>query len=159
MAARPHHYIFAHRALPAYFLEDPDRFFTVLERDGEQFLYHYWEHIGRGLDVADRLSPDGLWFDMQFFEDDFKIAIIAMPEPEFVPEAFMMAIIYQPALEDGFGMIARYFTLEYGYGYGPDEMRTVFCEWVGGAHSNYGDGPDPTPEDFLEHIWRFLTEE
>ena len=45
-----------------------------------------------------------------------------------------------------------YFTLEKGVDVMTGQDRTVLCAWDGETHVNYGDGPEATPEAFIERI-------
>jgi hypothetical protein len=46
----------------------------------------------------------------------------------------------------------RYFTLEFGYEPLMGRQHTVFCEWDGETHLNFGPGPQPEIPLFIEAV-------
>jgi len=67
----------------------------------------------------------------------------------------MVAIVHKegdPLPYDGERGNARYFTLEFSM---PGNLP-ILCEWDGEGHSNYGEGPEPDAEDFVQAVQEYL---
>ena len=166
-----HHYVFAHRALPAVFFERPQLTMIQLvvpEEDGTTFLESFWEFVGTRLDEPP-MSGAALRQETIRHGDDF-IAVITLPPPQQMAEAFMVALVVQtddgnlqPEAEGGphpGGPRCHYFTLELGVAEDFETPRTVLCGWENNKHLNYGDGPpEPTIEAFVAAIYALLSEE
>ncbi len=150
------HYVFAHYALRQIALSEPLRFLAIAASpEAEQFidaiLHDVAEHCGRktsfGADAV-RIHPTRV--------HTFPCAVIELPEPGEMAEAYMVAVVVpiDPASDEPPDMDtvqARYFTLEKGFSMS-NEPRTVLAEWDTSAHANYGDGPAPTVEAFVQAI-------
>jgi hypothetical protein len=91
----------------------------------------------------------------------YPCAVVEMPRPRAITEAFFVAavLLADPDREmpDPKEVVLRYFTLEKGFTFeGPP--RTVLCEWTAeGTHCNYGDGPAPRLEAFLQAVEELLS--
>jgi len=91
----------------------------------------------------------------------YSCAIIEMPQPRGRTEAFFVAAVLladpdQSMFDSKKGGL-RYFTLEKGFRLG-GPPRTVLCEWTEeGSHVNYGDGPAPRLDLFIEAIEQLLS--
>ena len=148
--ARAQHYQFAHRVVPQVFTSDPSGFMAFLLRDGDRFLRFYWDKIGERVDAHDRVEGDGPHGEIRKIARDIQVALIRLPEPKFMTEAYFTAAAYHPQL-DGH-MLADYYTLEFSVSLPGGEPYTVLGRWVGTTHFNFGAGPQPEPELFLEAV-------
>jgi len=102
------------------------------------------------------IDPKGLNCIPVDIDQDKQAFIITFPRPERVTEAFMAAIVVPLEAGDQNHPNCRYITLEYG-----DAPRgTLLCEWspVSG-HKNYGDGPEPTIDLFVDAVKRLVSRE
>ncbi len=151
-AARPQHYRFAHQVLRKAFLEDPARIMDLLQVYGEQVVQVCWESAGEGQAPGDLVLPVGLGLQMRGILGGGQAALVSLPAPGRVTEAYFVAMVFQPAAP-GEAPLARYFTLEWGLS-GEGTPRTMLCEWMAAAHLNYGDGPAPAAESFLQVVCR-----
>lgn len=152
-ATRPHHYTFAHRATPGAFWRDPAEFVSTLRSEhGLEIVTNAWNAIGA--DVAESgageaLAADGLRVTATEL-DGRDAAIISLPAPESMTEAWFIAVVapppFTPAGDDG-TPAGRYFTLEKTLSLapeGPDAPDApaeidlaVLCEWThDGTHAN-----------------------
>ena len=144
--------MFAHQILPALFFNTTEKFIPYLEKEEIKFLQTSWDKLGAKLGKKDFLPSDGLKFEVNRFDNGTVIAIITLPSPHAITEAFFTAVVYRAPTNDQ-ELIARYFTLEYGYSSSDDNFRTVLCEWTPDKiHHNLGTGPEPTSEAFLNII-------
>jgi hypothetical protein len=155
--AREQHYQFAHRVLPQNAFERPD---LALERlsgvDAGAFLHSLWHSVGNDLAPSQRIVPAGLSCEMREFQN-YRIALISLPTPLYVPEAFFCALAFDAPRNSGEALELRYLTLEFGFVLENDEKRTVLCEWTAApAHLNMGDGPPPELEAFFATVCAML---
>ena len=162
----PHHNEFAHRALRGICMTDPCRFFLTVAKPETRasFFDEVWQEVCRM--YAEGKQPTFSMADVTVAVKrvgDYPVLLITMPRPEFITQAYMVAIVLKirfeelkttlvNALMNGKSQArpeVRYFVLESGSPPG----RTVLCEWdAAGEHQNYGDGPPPDPEEFLKAI-------
>lgn len=150
---RPHHYLFAHRVVPAMFFADPLKFLDTLENNGEGLLNFLWGKIGQDMKEEDRLEPEGLGFELRQLGNGVRVGVIRLPKPKGLSEAYLTAAVYQAA-EGAQEERRRYFTLERGMTL-RGKLGTVLGEWEGVKnHLNFGDGPDPQVGSFVEAIER-----
>lgn len=152
-----HHYILGHIALREICADDPVSFFCLMnapERD--EFLDGVWRQIRDNCDVDGKAPFDITDVDFKYCTvQDYPTVLITMPEPEGMTEAYFVAMILKIDIDaDEFpeNPEFQYFTLEKG-----SEMdgtdRTVMCEWTAdGKHMNYGDGPPPDIDFFVEEV-------
>lgn len=156
---RHHHYLFAHRILPALAREDAEVFFENLSSDrAADYLRDLWHRTGEDFAPQELIAPVGLRAEVTEV-GDISLAIIILPPPVGVTEAFFTGASlasghYSLSNEETEGL--RYFTLEVGFTLPGDIPRTVFGEWTLQGHVNYGDGPEPTVVAFTERILREL---
>ncbi len=153
----PHHYVLAHVALKQICFQNPLGFFGLMgSPDREEFLNDLWAQVCKNCDKEGQssFSIDDVMIDTIRI-GDYPAVLVTMPKPHHVTEAHMVCIVLMVPLADmkqnGKVMKIHYFTLEKGATEEGQE-RTVLCEWDEDTHYNYGDGPDPTPEAFIETI-------
>jgi len=171
--SRRQHYVFAHALLRAISFEMGAAVVLLLanpERAAD-FLDELWEVAGRDQSGRDAVDPLGLEANVHA-AGDHVIALVSLPAPVGVTEAYFVAIVSDPLPEppesDDEGEVSdtdrelfslllrstpiRYFTLEYGMSL-DGSRRTTFCEWTGeGAHLNMGQGPAPRAETLLAFL-------
>ncbi|MBV1850070.1 hypothetical protein [Catellatospora tritici] len=145
---RPHHYEFAHRALPSIVR----RFGAALvhnaaSRELTPALLELWSEAGSRVPTEARLAPDGL---SAAYEPDPQVpmVVITMPPARHMVEAHFAAIVAS-------GDQTRYLVLEESWSPGSDRA-TVLGEWTSEGHYNLGPGPEPQRAAFIEAV-RVLT--
>jgi hypothetical protein len=144
-AARRHHYLFAHRALPGTVLRHGADLVAAV-RDGRLALDGFWDQVGQTLPEDERLPSAGLAVSDHHI-DDSDVLLVTFPVPVGPPEAHFAAI----ALSTHDGRV-RYITLERGLIPADGTRYTVLCEWTGEHHVNLGAGPEPEPDAFLSAL-------
>jgi len=156
------HYTLAHYALRQVALSDPLRYLAVLASpDAQKHLENLLQAVAESC-AARNEKPD-------FTADDLKIhcrrinrfpcAIVEFPPPQAFAEAFFTALVayvdFSGPIPDRPSVMARYFTLECGVSM-DGSPRTVLAEWTtDGTHNNFGDGPEPAVEAFVETLAEF----
>lgn len=140
---RDHHYNFAHRSLPHLFFENSLRVSQFLEKNGEEALRTLWAQCeGRNHEAL----PEGFTCVHRRAGDETNLVVVAYPPPTSKAEAYFSALVVHSGQP-------RYFTLEASFGRVGGRPRTVLAEWTAErAHYNYGDGPAPIMEAFVQAI-------
>jgi hypothetical protein len=157
---RCHHYQFAHAALRSVAFAHPVRLMTLLATPEAQDAFSsLLEQVDEN--CKDRGEPCD--FDASQLTLHRRrvmghpCAVVEMPPPRATGEAYFVApvLLMAPEPED---VKLRYFTLEYCAAEGEDaQAGTVLGEWqASGQHVNYGVGPEPSLEPFLEAISALL---
>ena len=148
---RKQHYVFAHQALPEIFFRDPGALIDSLEKDGETILGYLWRQVGDYLGEHDQEAAKELAVEVVNQQNPM-IGMVTCPTPRQTTEVYFIALAYRPDQGHVKGL-SRYFTLEYSLTFGEDPRpATVFCEWDHAIHRNYGDGPEPDRQAFLEVV-------
>jgi hypothetical protein len=162
VAAHDYRYAFAHVAMRQVALADPLRYLAILgSEQGQEFIADMIRAVAENVKGP---GPDFTAADVHVHlgrVGQHPCAILEMPKPLEVPEAFFTATVALVDIDapseprEGTKIAARYFTLEKGFA---DEGggRTVFCEWTESAHLNFGDGPPATVQDFVAAIEKAL---
>jgi hypothetical protein len=147
---RPHHYEFAHRALPAVIMRTGPRFVHLAaERDLYPGLRGLWDQVGERLPEADRLAPDGLHAEYRH-HPDARLVLVTMPQARHMVEVHFAVIA-------AIGDTVRYLTLEESWS-PVRERDTVIGEWTEQGHLNFGPGPVPPDKElFLQRVLDMLT--
>ena len=159
---RGQHYVFAHKALPQLFFEDPVKFLQYLEEDGEKYLRHLWDYVGQNMDEAGLVPPEGLACELAQTESGATLAMLTLPVAELMTEAYFIGLFYEPP-GSGNGSdreaVTRFITLEYNLNPETKKPATMVCEWTpDGSHRNLGYGPEPTKDNFLKVLKTLLLE-
>ncbi|MDI2126813.1 hypothetical protein [Yinghuangia seranimata] len=147
-AGRPrgHHYTVAHGVVRAIALQQPtDLAAFALAGLLDELLGRIWQGEGDKLPEEERLAPDGLGSTLYWGPGDEMLAVMAFPAPERMTEAYFTAALFPKTLE------ARYFTLEFTRTL-DGGTATVVGEWAKDGHLNFGAGPEPTAELFVQRI-------
>lgn len=135
--ARPHHYAFAHRELPRACREFGGDLVAAAAA-GTLDLVRVWNAVGEALPPGDRLPPDGLWWRHR--DTPLGAAVlVGLPAPQRPAEAYYVLLLPP-----------RTATLELGWDLMNSRWYTVLGAWDESRHLNYGAGPDPDPEAFVE---------
>jgi hypothetical protein len=145
---RKQHYMFAHKLLPSILSNEPANFIGTLEKGGNDFLYYLWDRLGSYLKESDLVAREGLDCQINQLDDDTTIALVTLPPPQKLTEAYFVAAVYRPPM-------TRFITLEYA-DQTPERIRTFLCEWKGNYHSNLGNGPEPTLGAFFETVVKLI---
>jgi len=155
---RPHHYVLGHVALRSLALENPLRFLSIMGTpDADKFLNAVYQNLVESL--KDEGPPDFTLNDVRYDRGklgDWLCVVFTLPPPKEVTEVYFCCLAGHLDQNDPNptpeSIKARWFTLEYGL---TDDggKRTVLCEWTkDGTHKNYGDGPEPTLDNFLQAV-------
>ena len=146
---RLHHYMFAHKGIPSLFFYDPEKFLSILSVHADTFLRDFWNKVGESLDKTELVASEGLACEVRKIVNGDVGALITLPPPKRITEAYFVAPVYRPQ-ELSKNERSRFFTLEYNPEY---KNKTVLCEWEAeGPHVNCGDGPEPSLEDFWKAV-------
>jgi len=141
---RIQHYKFAHEILKNMFLENPEQF-VKNTLHSEDDLRGLWYNVGKfyseQYEEVEELDGSDIKIIAKEFEDNL-LVIISMPEPKDIPEAYFIGLI----IPHDDTKNARYITLEHG------EEGSVLCEWTNEAHLNFGEGPEPTLDNFKDKL-------
>jgi hypothetical protein len=164
--ARHQHYQFAHVILPKVACSYPEKFLETLHSpNGQQFLLETWNNAGKNFGFEKSIDPMDLRYSIESFNDIYSAVVIELPKPERMTEAYFVALVFQKQkrlLSSIKSILAHYFTLELGVDITDKSTYTVLCEWKidkkgsPASHMNYGDGPPPEKEAFLEALKMFL---
>lgn len=139
------HYVFAHRILPALFLEDPQGFARAIERDGT-LLRRLWARSGPWWKRF--LGAGRIGHRKRGLPDGATVLVVTLPPPRMMTEAHFVGLLIAPAQDE-----AAFFTLERHDG-SDGRVSTVLGGWSAKGHANYGDGPAPTVDAFVDAIGR-----
>ncbi|MGI8786914.1 MAG: hypothetical protein ACR2HG_04035 [Pyrinomonadaceae bacterium] len=152
-APRRQHYYFAHIYLRDGAFSHPKLFIDELFKDDStQYLKIRWAINGfdSKAEEDDFIPADGLEAFPIKIGNDFYGALVQLPKPERMAEAYFVAIVL-PTDADA-STPCNFFTLEFSrYDDGSD--KTVLGNWAGeGAHFNLGSGPMPEKQAFIDAI-------
>jgi hypothetical protein len=152
-------YAFAHWAFP-WMVERHPIFFLMLSDDDPQWsskaLASLFEHASLQSGPP-TFRPEDLRL-IRTTAGGYRCLVIVLPPPREATDAFMIGLVHihppdAPVTEP---IVLRNFTLEFNEFYQPP--HTVFCEWTVSprSHKNYGAGPSPEPDAFVERMEQML---
>lgn len=149
---RTHHYLFVHRAMPRILFSrrtDPSRIAAANALD--RALLETWTEVGDALPESERLAPDGLHSELVTL-GDIQAVLITLPTAQHVTEAHFIALApTNPPRK------RRYIVLEFSLDSETNQPVTVLGEWRRNRHhANYGRGPVPSGELFLQRVQQLL---
>jgi len=127
-------YLFAHRLLPEFFFAQPEDLWEALQRTDSPILSQLWGSLGRESSAGLSCTP--------VRREGIRLGLVTLPRPQDSPEAYFAALVYEP-------QPYRYLVLEHSF-----NGRTVLGEW--NPRRNFGPGPGPQPEAFLESVLELL---
>jgi hypothetical protein len=146
---RPHHYQYAHRALPSVVRHSGLEIVQAAAgRDITPALQALWSEVGDQLPEDQRLDPAGLTVAYEP-GPPAPLVIVTMPPAHHMVEAHFAAIV---AVADQ----ARYLVLEESWSPVADKA-TVLGEWTAEGHLNLGSGPPPQRDAFLAAVRALVT--
>jgi hypothetical protein len=148
--ARAHHYEFAHRALVSFFQQNPFDLWSLFIKGADAWLLDFWRRIGARLPPEERVEDTGLSLMFERL-GHLEFAVITLPAPLAHAEAYFVALVRYPPQQGAPSGFFRYMTLERGFDMSSGGDNTMLCEWAEG-HMNYGEGPPPTIEAFIQAI-------
>jgi hypothetical protein len=141
---RTHHYSFGHRLLPGLVLRGRTNFHELASRALlDPLLCAWWQELGESLPAEERLPHDGLRSELAN-AGNVPVLLVTMPAAARAAEAYFVAVALY-AEPDAW----RCFTLEHTWTL-DDQPATVLGEWTASGHVNYGDGPPPERQAFLD---------
>jgi hypothetical protein len=150
---RPHHYQFAHRALPAIALS-PKVNLAAFARSGRlnDVLRATWTLAGERLAEPDRLPDEGLHGELADIGGRQGV-LVTLPTAHYPAEAHLVLITpLDPS------PTRRYLTLEFSRSLVTGQPATVIGEWHAGRHINHGHGPDADRSAFIERALQVLSQ-
>jgi hypothetical protein len=148
---RPHHYEFAHRALPGIaFNPRVDLAGLADAARLDSALRATWSAVGERRGEADRLPDDGLQAELVQVAGETAL-LVTFPTANHAAEAFFAMIAPLDPPES-----RRYLTLEFSWNVVTGHPATVIGEWRAGSHLNHGPGPEAAKLTFLARMQGLL---
>jgi len=148
---RPHHYCFAHQALPGVLQANPSAFMRRMGSDeATPFLDWMWKKAEEHAKARAETS----FADLRhrgFMLEGCKTAVITLPAPQATSEAYMVAAVLIESPGDSTPARARFFTLELHENL-DGSRSTALCEWVGTSHRLLGFGTAPDITAFVAAV-------
>jgi hypothetical protein len=149
---RTQHYYFAHQYLRERAQGHPALLIEELRKETAlRYLGFLW--ISRGMALIDNeddfIPPKGL----RCFPIDigrYYGALVQFPTPQRVAEAYFVAVLL-PIWEDD-PKFCEFYTLEFTPVREDRPNGTILGKWQGGSHFNFGAGPPPDKEAFLDAL-------
>jgi hypothetical protein len=87
---------FAFVAIPDLFHQSPEKFISMLKKDGNRFLAFYWDEVGKRMKLNEKTVPYGLNYEIQRHYPGTTIILLSLPRPARIGEVFYEALIYRP---------------------------------------------------------------
>lgn len=153
------HFLFAHRAVPRAFLRNPPAILGILgSAQAMEFLVGMWDVLCGELEPPQRLPSEGLAVHCYELNNDVFAALVTMPPPQRVFEAFHVACC---ARLEGEHPFARAFTLDLAGEQTDAEPLAGIMEWnAEGEHELLGEVPAGVdPSSFTDAIEAMLARE
>lgn len=142
------HYEFAHIALRGIALNEGAKLYQTLSGERGRDLIDVLLKAGADrLSIAQHISSGDIGLHDRTVNGR-ACMIVEMPEPQEAVHAHFVAILLGEADDDP----ARYITLERSVSLDAGAQRTVLAEWSTEGHVNYGDGPEPTIDAFVDQL-------
>jgi hypothetical protein len=153
-------YQYAHEALHTLFFHQTKDFLFYIDRDGNDFLKFWWEHIAANFPEEERRSPAGLDHEIYKLDDGRTVFLIELPTPRAEPEPYYMAMVSLPVKRSllSWQNLPRIFALEYKLDKN-GTPGTVIAEWTyRGNHIVVAKGTNISPTSFYKAVVKILTE-
>ena len=152
---------FVSQVLPSLFHATPAQVIGFLERDGTKFLRFYWDQAGKKMS-AEQLSPVfGLNFQIRQPRKQEAVALIHLPAPRVLGEAYYAALVYRPNRVTPFLSISDT-TLVMALEHRLDESQqpvTLLVEYTRRQERlELGAGPVPGLEEFYQSVLQRMKE-
>lgn len=145
---RPHHYEFAHRAVPAVLLDpalDLTRYVRKIGRL-QKSLTATWNAVAAGQPRDERIPSAGLTVEARSVGSTDGLLITLPPALRPAEAHFALVVPLERRVE------RRYLTLEVGWDDVDERPYTVLGEWTTGGHHNLGHGPPPDAGLFVDAV-------
>ena len=155
--SRKQHYLFAHHTLRDLFIKEPEVVINRFRNDkGKAFLFETWNKAGKDLGEPNLVAPRGLRHEVRMYDGSITVAIISLPTPEAVSEAYFAALIYRPQKKQQ-KAITRFILLVHSVPLGYSNLSSVLQEWtLDGIHKNIGYGCESTLDAFYTAVCNLL---
>jgi hypothetical protein len=124
----------------------------------DAILRRIWELAGMEVDEEDCREPVGLRTLRMYSEAGYRVRIIQCPEPRYVALNYFVALAWNRGRRSllpwrNTPELVRYLTLESSAQIiGIDGPSSILGEWTVNSHINYGNGPEPGEESFVNAI-------
>lgn len=151
------HFRFAHHALRQAAFENPAKCVGMLQGpESGRFLRELWEAVRAGCGPSATPgddAADGLESEMTQL-GPYAGAMVSLPAARVRGEAHQVALVLRSYARADGSVVERhplllYYALEAADGTRDDGApRTTLCEWQGGDHVSFGEGPPPDPSSF-----------
>jgi hypothetical protein len=141
------HYLFAHRLLPGLLWQGDSMLGILVNPENQPFLGEQWDTVRSRAQCVPSTGRERLAYSTHWIGDDNLAVVITLPPPAEICDAHLVAITTSP--------VVRYLTLELGEN-DLGRRHTVLGEWTPNGHANFGDGPAPIPDHFLQAVCRIL---
>jgi len=153
--------IFVSEVLPSLFHDSPKQFLTFLSKDGTQFLRFYWQEVGKRMGIVGQALLFGLNYDIRTPDKKTVIALVTLPAPPRVGEAYFAAGIYRPLRVTPILRVSdmtKVVVLELDITV-DDRPRTLLVEWTKRlVRDVISTGPDPVLEAFYAAVLDLVRE-
>jgi hypothetical protein len=151
---REQHYNFVHNHLQIISFTRPEMLRAKLASWGaRRYLIRLWNKCG-SLETEEPIPAGSLSCCIKKDGRAGVLAIITLPEPVAITEAYFAGIYFYPARRSFFHWVdqkTRYFTLEKSYT--PEGAPSAFlCEWEITGHLNHGILKELSMEAFVEQV-------
>ena len=156
---REQHYLFAHETIKDLFFNAPQHVIDKLKNNWMDFLLETWVKVGENLKKFRLVAPDGLCCEVRMRDDNTTVALITLPTPQVISEAYFVALVYRPQKVSFLSKqetVARFMLLEKSIPYGYGNLSTVLHEWTEDGMHNMGYGSEPNLEAFYETVCNLL---
>jgi hypothetical protein len=156
---RSHAVVFCEDALPSVFHNTPDQFLHYLERDGNKFLKFYWDQVAKTYSGSEQADSYGINYVIRQPQKDVTIAMVILPAPQKIGEAYLEAFVYRPRRVTPILLISD-MTAVFELVKAMDESgnpKTLIIERTRKGESiEHGDGPAQTIEAFYRNVIELL---
>ena len=112
---RYQHYLFAYKLLPTLFDANPEKIISDIKNSKGAVLHALWHRVGQDLLASELVKPDGLSCKTASPGNDVSMAVVVMPPPQVIPEAYFVALVFRPEKKSLFSSqkaVKRMFALE-----------------------------------------------
>ncbi len=147
-------YNFTYEAMPLLFHGQTAGFMKYLEKDGVDFLKFWWNHTGDSLVEEKRVSPAGMSYEIEVYDNNTKIVYITLPSPKEDGDPIFYGCVARP--ERRFAWVRIPNTAFYvltRYDGCASQHKTAFGELSPRAlYHEIGVGLNPTKADFKKMV-------
>ncbi len=159
VSERTQQIVYFEEVLPSVFHDSPGEFLFYLERDGNKFLRFYWDKAGMNFPESTRVEAFGLNYLIREPQKDVTIALVLLPAPQVIGEAFFEALIYRPRRVTPILRISdmtSVFALTMAVVEGGVHQTNIIERTRKDATLEHGVGPAPVVEDFYQAVLELI---